>query len=169
MDDFLQGLGIVVGVFVGVVGGTAVVLLTAWVNQRRGENQLVRNLRFEFDLNIKKIDVWLEELTSYRNAVNANNLALYAGYFDLSRIVYVTANNMFVSGALYKYLDHGDIGDLQVITSELSLHGENYMNNQITQNRANFNQAVAAADVDFWERKLKGHRQTFERLHRKLR
>lgn len=84
MDYILQGFG----VFLGVLAGTAVTLLTQWVIQKRNEAQLLRNLKFEFELDIKKIDSWLEEITRYRNAVNGDALHTYFGYFDLSRFAY---------------------------------------------------------------------------------
>ena|SRR2546428_20644 len=164
MNYILQGFG----VFLGVLAGTAVTLLTQWVLQRRAETQQLKNLEFEFELNIKKIESWLEEMTRYRNAVNGDALATYYGYFDLSRFVYPTANHMFLSGLLYKYLDHDDIGKLLVITSEFSLFGENYLNNQITQHKANFVKAKAVQDVDFWERKFKDHRKSLEEILKKL-
>lgn len=164
MNYLLQGFG----VFLGVLAGTAVTLLTGWFIERRSESQKLKNLKFEFNLNIKKIDRWLEEITAYRNAVNGDALDIYAGYFDLSRIVYVTANDMFLTGLLYKYLDHDDIGKLQVIFSEFSLYGENYLNNQIAQNKANFNKPKAVQDVNFWEKKFKDHKKTLEEIQKKL-
>lgn len=164
MNYFLQGFG----VFLGVIAGTAVTLLTQWVMKKTAEKQKVRNLRFEFDLNIKKIDVWLEELTKYRNAVNGDSVQTYAGYFDLSRVVYFTANEMFQSGLLYKHLNHDEIGKLQVIFTELSLFGENYLNQQIANNKANQNKQQAVFNIDFWEKKFKEHKTTFAELLKKL-
>ncbi len=169
MDDFLQGFGIVVGVFVGVVGGTGVALLTAWVNQRRNEGQQVKNLKFELGLNIEKIGVWLDEIAKYRNAVNAQALNTYYGYFDLRRFLMVTAQSMLLSGLLYKHLDYDDIGKLQVISSELSDVGETLINREIDEARANFVQADAAEKVNFWELKFNQHRATLQQIADKLR
>jgi hypothetical protein len=165
MDFVLQGFG----VFLGVLAGTAVTLLTQWILQKRSEAQTLKNLQFETELNIKKIDSWLEEITRYRNAVNGDALATYYGYFDLSRFIYPTANAMFLSGLLYKYLDHDGIGKLQVITAEFSSFGENYLNNQITQNKANFIKTKAVQEVDFWEKRFKDHRKSLEEILGKLR
>ncbi|MFQ5647487.1 MAG: hypothetical protein ACE5GM_11205, partial [bacterium] len=46
----------------------------------------------------------LEEITKYRNAVNGETLDMYSGYFDLSDIISVTANAMFIDGLLCKIL-----------------------------------------------------------------
>ena len=168
MDDFFQGFGIVVGVFVGVVGGTSVALLTQWVNQRRNEGQQVKNLKFELGLNIEKISGWLDEVTKYRNAVNAQTLSTYYGYFDLRRFLMVTAQSMLLSGLLYKHLDYSDIGKLQVISSELSEVGETLINREIEEAKLEFVQAKAAGKVDFWESKFNQHRQTLQQIVDKL-
>ena len=164
MNYFLQGLG----VFLGVLAGTAVTLLTQWVLNKTREKQKTRNLRFEFELNIKKIDVWLEELAKYRNAVNGDSVQTYAGYFDLSGAVFPTTNEMFQSGLLYKYLSYEEIGKLQVIFTEFSLFGENYLNKQIADNKANPNKQEAVFNIDFYEKKFKEHKATFSALVRKL-
>ena len=164
MDYLLHGLG----VFLGVLAGTAVTLLTQWVLNKTKEKHKTRNLRFEFELNIKKIDVWLEELGKYRNAVNGDSVQTYAGYFDLSRAVYPTANEMFQSGLLYKYLKHDEIGKLQVIFTEFSTYWENSLNQQIMDNKANPNKQQAVFNIDFWEKKFKEHKATFSDLVRKL-
>ena len=172
MNYFLQGFG----VFLGVIAGVTIALITQWINEKRKESQKVKNLKFEFGLNIDKINKWLEEITKYRNAVNGDALNNYFGYFDLSRFVSVTANNMFQSGLLYKYLDHDAIGKLQVIYSEFSLVGEGFLNKQITQNKGKAADSSAwprlkrevVANVDFWEKKFKEHKTTLEDILKKF-
>ena len=175
MTYLLQGFG----VFLGVLAGTAVTLLTGWLLQKKNQAQQARNLRFELQLNLGKIDHWLEELGTYRNAVNGDTLNTYFGYVDLGKMVYVTANSMFQSGLLYKYLDDEMIGQLQVILSELSLVGERQLNDLIWRHKQVFQysrdpqkehlwsgggKADAVRHADFWEPKLKGHRKTLEKL-----
>lgn len=168
MDEFLKGVGICVGVFIGVVAGTLVTLLIQWANEKRLECQLLQRLKFELRLNIRKIDQWLAEMVSYRNAVNANGMQTYFGYFDLSRYVSVMANTMFVSGLIYKYLSDDEIGKLQVITGEFSPGWEAMLNSQVAQNKATFLQTKAAQDVNFWERKFKEHKATLEGMLKKI-
>ncbi|MCP4365304.1 MAG: hypothetical protein GY800_08420 [Planctomycetes bacterium] len=164
MNYFLLGLS----VFLGVIAGTAVTIATQMFFQWKSEKHKLSNLKFEFMLNIKKIDGFLNELTKYRNAVNGDSLNMYFGYFDLSRVVSVIANDMFSSGLMYRYLTHEDIGKVQVVFSELSLNGENYINNQITQSKAQFDKQKAVGDVDFWEKKFKDHKKTFQEILSKL-
>ena len=85
-----------------------------------------------------KIDTWLAELEKYRNAVNGDSLHQWFGYFDLGKVVSVTANAMFASGLLYKVLDKDDIAALQKLFTDLSPAGEQYMNNQLGEYRRLF-------------------------------
>lgn len=173
MNYFLQGFG----VFLGVVAGVVITLITQRINEKLKESQKMKNLKFEFQLNIKKIDKWLEEIGTYRNAVNGDALNNYFGYFDLSRFVSVTTNDMFSSGLLYKYLDHDDIGKLQVIYSEFSQPWENILNNQVMQNKTKATEDLAAwprlkagvvTNVNFWEDKFKEHKKTLQDILKKL-
>ena len=168
MDEFLNGLGIAAGVFVGVVGGTAVTLGVGWFNQKRGERQKLANLKFELALDIKKLDTWLTYVIDWRNAVNANAPARIVQYFDLSRMVFISANDMWASGLLYAYLDHDDMGTLQTLAGDFTLNTENYLNNQITQQQLQFNQQQPVAQIDFWENKFKAHRKTLQAILAKL-
>ena len=169
---FFQGLGQFTGVFLGVVAGTIVTILVhRWFSSRAESNQL-RNFIFELELNAKKLEGWLEELTKYRNAVNGDSLLTYFGYFKFSSFIGVTASQLHGSGAIYKYLSHEHIGQLQEVYNTLSINGEHYINNQIEQRK----QTLAAlkendqeelwqtwlkpqvvSDINFWEEKLKSH------------
>jgi hypothetical protein len=169
---FFTGLGAFTGVFLGVVAGTLVTILTHLWLQRRHEFNQIRNLVFELELNCKKLEGWLEELGRYRNAVNGDSLLRYYGYYKISSGVGVTAHQLHESGLLYKYLSHEHIGQLQEVFTDLSLPGENYMNNQIQQRKQSL-QALeqlgqqgqwmlslkpqVVNDIDFWEGKLRGH------------
>lgn len=180
MNYFLQGFG----VFLGVIAGTAVTVLTSIFLARRQQTQQIRNLRFELDANIRKIDTWIEELGRWRNAVNGDSPHTYFGYFDLSRLLSVTANAMYQSGLLYSKLSHDHIGKLQIILSEFSLHGEQYLNNQMVQSRQAFEKCRtegrlnewsarlkpdAVSVVNFWERKFQEHRRSLEEIMQTLR
>ena len=120
LNPLIQGLGIAGGLIAGVL----VSLLVKFYQQRRKEVEQTRNLRFELELNVTKIMAWLEEIGKYRNAVNGDSLHNYFGYFDLSRALFVTANQMLQSGLLYKKLSHDEVGQLQNIAVDLSLSGE---------------------------------------------
>ena len=183
VGDLLQGIGSAVGVFIGVVSGTAVTILAHRFQERRFEKRQVRNLSFELRLNTKKIDGWLEELARYRNAVNGDNLHNWFGYFDLGKTVSATASAMLASGLLYNTLVHQHVEALQVVFWELSPAGENYINEQFKARRDAFNQLRRAKNsllwlnsakpeavrlADYWEDRLRGHRATLEDITRAI-
>lgn len=172
MNYFLQGFG----VFLGVLAGVVVTYFAQWVGARFENKQKLKNLKFEINLNLIKIDSWLEKIVKYRNAVNGDALRSFFEYFDLSRFISITANKMFSEGLLYKYWSEETIGELLIIYSEFSLDGERFLNNLVNQDRTNFitaqdkgdlkglaaAKAIAVQNVDFWENKLKKHKRTLQ-------
>ena len=150
------------------MAGTAVTILTHWIINKSNEKQNTKNLKFEFELNIGRIEKWLEEIQQFRNAVNADDLNQYYGYFDLSLAVSITANDLYQSGLLYKYLNYEDIARLQVIFADLSITGEQVLNQRIQQLKEDFNKADANLSINFWENKFKEHRKTLNELSKKL-
>ena len=178
-ENFFQGFGVFFGVLAGIIAGTAITLLVEWLKQKRSEQQMISNLKFEFGFNIQKIDTWLSEISNYRNAIIYDNLHLYFAYFDLARVISVTANSLYSTGKLYKYLDNEDIGKLQIIFSDFSYNGEDYMSRQMHQNKTNFlsgntpdlkekYKTDALKDVAFWEDKFKEHKDTLQKILAKL-
>lgn len=155
MNYLLQGFG----VFLGVLAGVAVTCLAQLIIHANQNRKKANNLLFEFDLNLSKIDTWLEELTKYRNAVNSETLNKYFGYFDFQKFVTVTANNMFNSGLLYDYLSHDDISSFQEIMAYFSTPGEKYINDQIANNKNEFIKERAVQDVNYHEDKIKKYRK----------
>ena len=146
MNYILQGLG----VFLGVIVGTVVTILVQLYFQQRAETQKTRNLKFELDCNIEKIGTWLEELACYRNALNGDSLHMYFGYFDISRILSVTANDMYQSGLLYKKLSQEQIGQLQAFLSEFTAWAEQSMNNQFNSIKQTFEGSRAENQLAEW-------------------
>ena len=179
MNYFLYGLG----VFIGMLAGTAVTILTQLYFVKRGQTQQTQNLKFELELNVSKIDTWLEELEKYRHAVNGDALHNWSGYFDIGKAVFFTANAMFAYGSLYKVLNKDDIAALQKSFTELSLGGEQYMNNQLLQNKQNLvnchaqnridewvqtHKPEAVSQVDFWQKIFCDHRMKLKEIIDKL-
>jgi hypothetical protein len=168
VSDFYNGLGIVVGVLIGIIAGTGISLIVQQVQRNQVEKLWLSYLRYEINLNVQKIDGWEAELGKFRNAVNANNLATYFGYFDVSRFLTVTANNLLNAGLLYKHLTYSEVGELQAASSELSLYGENYMNNQILQLKTQYNQQAAAQFADFLQGMFTKHKDALKRIASRL-
>ncbi|MBU4495528.1 MAG: hypothetical protein KJ874_09535 [Acidobacteria bacterium] len=175
LTHFATGLGQVVGVFLGVVAGVCITFAAEYVRNKRTRKQELANLRFELDINIAKIDAWLKEVTKWRNAINADNLLQYFGHFNLSSAISATTNSLFIAGKLYNALTNDHIAKLQEVFKDLSVFGEQYLNNQIQQKKQLLSQMnnaghetewqrtlkpQCAQDVDFWETKLKSHQDS---------
>ena len=164
MQHVLTGFG----VFLGVVAGTLVTLLVQWVKGWVNQKKRRRDFKFELEFNVAKLDKWIEFITEWRNAVNSETMVSFWRYFDLSRVLSSAANELLVSGVLYRLLDHEDIAKLQKIFGDLSPNGEQYMNNQVSQDKSNFDKSQATMHVDYWERLFKDHRDTLAALQKKL-
>ncbi len=154
--------------FLGIVAGAAIWLLTGWIHSSQQSKQSLHNLKFEIKYNISKIEGWLEGLTRYRNAVNSDSLHRFYVYFDLSHIVTNTTNEMLVSGRLYEYLVQEEIGTLLRFLNDCSFPSERYMMNQLDENIKSFDKKKASGDVDYWEGKFKQHKKQLESILLKL-
>jgi hypothetical protein len=170
---FASGLGQVVGVFLGVVAGVCITLAVEIVRSRQSRKQELANLKFEINVNIEKINGWLNEVKKWRNAINADNLPQYFGYFNLSSAIFATAGSLFIAGKLYNALSYEHIAKLQEVYKDLSIFGEQYLNNQIQQKKqllahllnngleAEWQRTLkpqCAQDVEFWEKKFESHK-----------
>lgn len=162
-----------IGILIGIVIGTMVTLIAQWFVQRQKENETLKYLKFEIDLNITKIDRWLEEINNYRNAVNSDTLNIYFGYFDLARVATNFYYNTFYSGLLYKYLDFESINELQVIFSEFVQSWETIINGEVKENRdifvnksVKFDKPAVTQKINFWENKFKTHKKTLQKIRK---
>jgi len=160
------------GVFSGIIAGVCINLIIKWIRDYSYRKRLIKNLKFEFDFNVKKIDSFLEELNEYRNKANADSLVDYFGFFHLSKIITTTLIQLLNSGLMYKFLYHEDIAMLQNFLSDFSLGTEGYMNNQIEWMRKHHSEQGTRQHVNnnitFWEKKFKENRKLVKQIRDKL-
>jgi len=160
------------GVFSGIVVGVIINLAVVSIVKNNSEKQLINNLKFEIEYNIKKIDKFLEKLINYRNMTNADNLNNYFDYYNLSKVIFITANQMFNDGLIYKYLNYESIEKLQNFSIDFSLGSENFMNNQIKYNQSNYSspdiKKTVNDQITFWENKFKENKKNLEEIKNKL-
>jgi len=160
------------GVFLGIVAGVIINLVVVSIIKNNSEKRLINNLKFEIEYNIKKIDKFLEKLINYRNMTNADNLNNYFDYYNLSKVIFTTANQMFNNGLIYKYLNYESIEKLQNFSIDFSLGSENFMNNQIKYNQSNYNspdiKKIVNDQITFWENKFKENKKNLEEIKNKL-
>lgn len=167
MQYFLQGLGVAVG----LIGGIIVWIIYHLWARSRGEKILLRNVAFEFRMNIKQIDTLLDELNKCRTAVGAQTLRTYLGYFDLSRCNWIATSGMFSSGLIYKHFKEGDIDKLLGMFPALRVEMSDYMNRTIRDYKEATAPRIAErviSNIDFWEKKFKDHKKELEEMMKKL-
>jgi hypothetical protein len=156
------------GVFSGIIAGVFINLIINWIREYSYKKKIKRNLKFEFDFNIKKIDSFLEELNKYQNMTNADNLNNYFGFFNLSKIISITLIQSFNQGLIYKFFNHEDIAFLQNFLSDFSLGTEKYMNDKIEWTKKNHSlqeiKKLVNDDITFWEKKFNENRKMIEEI-----
>jgi hypothetical protein len=136
-----------------VVAGAAVTIAENSWTKRSAEKTQISNLRLELDLNRKKTIEWLKEIKRYRDSGTGDALQSYWGCFKFSSAIGVTMFQVHQSGLLYHYLAHDGIGQLQEMFNDYPVNGEQYFNNQITQNRQSFVNAMR--QPGFWQQEIK--------------
>lgn len=164
---FLEGLGIAVGLISSIVVWMGYHL---WVRSR-GEKMMLKNVVVEFRMNIKQIDTLLEELMKCRTAVGAQTLREYVGYFDLSRCIWVTTNQMFSSGLIYKHFKEDNIDKLLGMFAALRFSYSDYMNTRVRESKQAADlrvQAKIIVDLNYWEKKFRGHKEELAEMTKNL-
>ncbi len=164
MNYFLQGFG----VFLGVIAGTAVTILTQRFLLWKQEKQKVQNLKFEIHFNIKQIDRWTEYLRGYRDAVNGDTLVSWAEYFDFSHVIKSTIEDMIQTGLIYKKLSSATVSYLLLFISSFNLGSESVINQQIFNQRQKFNKQLAVMEITILEKKLLENRKNLEAILKSL-
>ncbi len=76
-SEIMYGVSIFIGILVGTIVNAATHYLVKWRNSK----QDIKHLKFELQMNIKKMDKFLEEIIEYRNSVNSETMDLYCGYY----------------------------------------------------------------------------------------
>ena len=161
------------GVLAGIFAGIGINIGIDFVRKCIVKEKIIKNLKFEINFNIKKINSFLEELDRYRDKVTGDFLSSYFGYFNLSKVIVSTLVQMFFTGAIYNNLDSEDIGKLQNFSSDFSLGTEQYMNNQITWNRTNIKKSpnvkqIAMGDIEYWRSKFNKNIKNLQSIKVKL-
>jgi hypothetical protein len=164
MDYFLQGFSI----FLGVIAGTAVTILTQRFLLWREETQKIANLKFEIQFNIRQVDRWMEYLVGYRNAVNGDAISSWAEYFDFSHIIKSTIENMIQSGLIYKKMSSDNVGYLLLFVSSFTQSFEAVFNQTIISQRQTFNKQKAILEIAVFEKKLKESKKNLETVLKSL-
>jgi len=164
-------------VLAGIVAGVFINLGLRFVENKLAEKKDIKNLIFEIGFNIKRIDSLVEELQKYRDALNANNLKNYFGYFPLSKVIVSTLNQMVFKGSIYKHLGHEEISWLQNFFVDFSPGTEGFINSQVGHNKEKFHtilgtnpdvKAKVDSEINWWKEKLIKYKTDLGSIKNKL-
>lgn len=167
----LNGIIYGVSVFVGIVAGVFVEVGVNYINNKRRIIQECKNMKFENECNINKINKWLDLLNDFRNKATGDRINEFSGYFNFSWIIFISSNRMIQNGTLYKVLSFESIEKLQENASQLSLMAENQINGQINQFK--YNQYIdikrqVSYFIDYWVNVLNVCKKKFEDVNLEL-
>jgi hypothetical protein len=165
MPDPTQATGLfwatVFGAALGVVAGTLIQYLFTLLLQKQSRTRQKNALMKELFYNRSLFDELADEGKKLRNAVNANVLHTYFGYFSFSRGIFAQANTCANNGVLYDMFTVEDIRHAQHIVSLLSTGNENWVNGEInrwrtlfTTTHSDFNRTEMVAFIDHIERQI---------------
>jgi hypothetical protein len=171
-----------ISIFLGIVAGIAVQVGADRWRDSRDKKKRQENLRFELMLNCRLIKTWQDSLDGLKTAIGGATLNSYFQYLDLSRALFVTANDMLRQGSLYETLGDEQIEALQFAAKELSIAGEDTWNRQVAEWKERFNVQLLARDsnalqelkerasakVDFWKSRLNEHEKRMQDIAAKL-
>ena len=163
------GIGAGVGVFLGVIAGTAINLCIDCWKERKYKAQRRQNLLFECELNLQHVARWLNTLEDYRRTVVEDRIHQFSGYFDLTRGLSQTASGMYSDGSLFEFLEHEDIAKLQGMYADFTIGMETTLNNSVRDyqksfSTQNYNKGTVTFNIDVWERRFRPHKELLERL-----
>lgn len=106
------------GVFAGIIAGIAINLVIEALRNHRVNVKMVKNLKFEIEFNIKKIDKYLDDLKLYREHIKGDSPNEYFQTLEFSGLLKTTLQQMFLDRSIYKLFGYEDIGRLQVFAAD---------------------------------------------------
>ena len=171
MENFMKGLGNFVGFVIGIFFGALVTILVSEIRTLINKRQRLKNLKFELDFNIQKMDEFLKELSEFREASDKNRLDEYDGYFTLSRVIYPTAQAMYYDGSLYKYCGHDDIIDLLRFFDVYTQRTQGFFNQRIRESIKRYKEKPKKDTfqwLDEWDDTFTNDRKALRRIVKKL-
>lgn len=106
------------GVFAGIIAGIAINFAIEALRNYKINRKMVKNLKFEIEFNIKKIDSFLDDLKRYRQHINSDSPYEYFGMLKFSGLLKTTLQQMFLDRSVYKLFGYEDIERLQIFMAD---------------------------------------------------
>jgi len=160
------------GVFAGIIAGVGIHLGIDLVRNLITRKKTRENLKFEIDFNVKKLDLFLGELRTFNDKVNADSIQDYLGYIGLSKRITTTIIQMFFDRSIYKVLKYEEIGKLQSFTSFYNIDTERLLNDQIRWGKEHADdpqiKQKAHKTIEFWKFIFEGSKKDLQEVKAKL-
>lgn len=156
------------GTAVGVVAGTLVTLATTQSVDWWRRRQELKNLRFELRMAQRRLQEWLQEATRWRDAIVAEGVSEYFGYFKVSLFPMPTLLQMFREGRLYKHFSDTQLIALLEAAEFFTPAGEGMINRGVAESKQLAARSAPKPDVvkvaAFWTDKLGDFKRTVDSL-----
>lgn len=155
-------------VFVGIVAGTLVTILSFYISGKIQKRKIKNNIKFEISFNIQKIQEWKGMLNEVLEASNSDSMQELVIFFDFQKIILWTVNKTISEGTVYDYLDTESIVTLQKLVDFSTLFYSEKINNEIKNYRNDPDRASVAKLVKFWKSMLDEHETKLRLIESKL-
>lgn len=106
------------GVFAGIVAGIIINIAIEEIRNYKISRRMKRNLKFEIEFNIIKINSFLADLKGYREHINGDSPYEYFETLNFSGLLKTTLQQMFSDRSVYKVFNIDNIGKLQTFMAD---------------------------------------------------
>lgn len=165
MDTFIANAA---GAFVGVIAGTFIQFFCQKLLDRSQRGKLLAILRREMQYNLYILDVHIQEVQSFRNAINANNIQDYYGYIKSTDLIYSSPIELLKSGILYEMFDKDHILLFQKLLQSGTPATEQWINSNIESRKKDFRQDESSRFANFLEGRFREHKKDIETIIKAL-
>lgn len=159
-------------VLAGIISGVGINLGIDVIRACIAQRKTIKNLKFEIDFNIGKIDSFIKELGKFRDKVNSDSITEYIGYITLTIVITTTIIQMFLDRSIYKYLDDKEIGKLQNFSRSFTFNAEKLLNDQIRWGIEHYDdpkiKQKANRTIEFWTYLFEDRKKDLQAVKDKL-
>lgn len=144
-----------VSVFLGIVAGAFIQYALDWIRTWIQRREQIKNVRFEANYVLSRVEVWRLLANDFRNAVNGDSPQNVVQYFEVSKVPLAASWAFVNSGQAFKVLGETGLRQLLDLLSTLTPQWENVINTAVRGVRENFNKPAAVLHANYLDAKLR--------------
>jgi len=122
-----QILATLYGTIAGFVFAIVLYYVTDLIRINKTKNNLIKNLKREFEYNISLLEEWIKEIDRILLKISAHDEQVFS-YLKYSYFQRLFLQECFRFGILYKSFNNEDISNLNTILLHFDINFENYIN-----------------------------------------